>query len=133
MIIVKNSQLNLETVNALNLLLDLKLPTRTAFNLVKMIKEVSSLIDDKLKLEKKILDRHILRDDNGNPIIGIDQMGNPVPNTFRIKNIEDFNTEMDELNSLENQLPFEKLEIDDLNLDSISVRDLMKLEFIFNS
>jgi hypothetical protein len=133
MIIVKNSQLNLETVNALNLLLDLKLPTRTAFNLVKMIKEVSSLIDDKLKLEKKILERHVLRDDTGNPIMGIDQMGNPVPNTFRIKNIEDFNTEMDELNSLENQLPFDKLEIDDLNLDSISVRDLMKLEFIFNS
>ena len=85
MIIVRNSQLNLETVEALNLLLDLKLPTKSAFKLVKMIKEVSSLIDDKLKLEKKILDRNIERDQMGNPIVGTDQMGNPIPNTFRIK------------------------------------------------
>ena len=40
---------------------------------------------------------------------------------------------MEELNSFENELPFEKLEIDDLDIDSISVRDLMKIEFIFNS
>lgn len=133
MIIVRNSQLNLETVEALNLLLDLKLPTKSAFKLVKMIKEVSSLIDDKLKLEKKILDRNIERDQMGNPIVGTDQMGNPIPNTFRIKNMEEFNAEMEELNSFENELPFEKLEIDDLAIDSISVRDLMKIEFIFNS
>ena len=133
MIIVRNSQLNLETVEALNLLLDLKLPTKSAFKLVKMIKEVSSLIDDKLKLEKKILDRNIERDQMGNPIVGTDQMGNPIPNTFRIKSMEEFNAEMEELNSFENELPFEKLEIDDLAIDSISVRDLMKIEFIFNS
>ena len=133
MIIVRNSQLNLETVEALNLLLDLKLPTKSAFKLVKMIKEVSSLIDDKLKLEKKILDRNVERDQTGNVVVGTDQMGNPIPNTFKIKNMEEFNAEMEELNSLENELPFDKLDIDDLAIDSISVRDLMKIEFIFNS
>ena len=133
MIIVRNSQLNLETVEALNLLLDLKLPTKSAFKLVKMIKEVSSLIDDKLKLEKKILDRNVERDQMGNVVVGTDQMGNPIPNTFKIKNMEEFNAEMEELNSIENELPFDKLDIDDLAIDSISVRDLMKIEFIFNS
>jgi hypothetical protein len=133
MIIVRNSQLNLETVESLNLLLDLKLPTKSAFKLVKMIKEVSSLIDDKLKLEKKILDRNVERDQTGNFVVGTDQMGNPIPNTFKIKNMEEFNAEMEELNSFENELPFDKLDIDDLDIDSISVRDLMKIEFIFNS
>jgi hypothetical protein len=133
MIIVRNSQLNLETVQALNLLLDLKLPTKSAFKLVKMIKEISSLIDDKLKLEKKILERHMERDEMGNPVTGVDQLGNPMPNTYRIQNMGEFNNEMEELNQLETELPFEKLDIEDLAIDSISVRDLMKIEFIFNT
>lgn len=131
MIIVRNSQLNQDTVEALNLLLDLNLPTKTAFKLVRMIKEISSLIDDKIKLERKIFDRYVEKDSAGNPIMAIDQNGNPIPNAYKLSDSEAFHSEISELNSIESELPFEKLNSDEFQLDSIKVRDLMKLEFIF--
>ena len=50
-IIVKNSQLNTETVNALNFLIDLDIKASTAFRLSRIIKEISSIVEDKLKME----------------------------------------------------------------------------------
>lgn len=132
MIIIKNSQLTNDTVQSINLLLDLNLPIKVAFKLARIIKEISSLIDDKLKLERKILDRYVEKDQNGNPLPGVDENNNPIPNTFKIADIPNFNSEMEELNAIETELPFEKLQIEDLNISSIKVRDLMKLEFLFN-
>jgi len=132
MITVINAQLGQDTIKSLNLLLDLDLPTKTAFSLVRIMKELSSIIDDKIKLEKKILDKYVERDLEGNPIVGQDQNGNPIPNTFKINDMAAFNSEMEELNSIETELPFEKLDADSLDLPSIKVRDLMKLEFLFN-
>jgi len=132
MITVINSQLGQDTIKSLNLLLDLDLPTKTAFSLVRIMKELSSIIDDKIKLEKKILDKYVERDLEGNPILGQDQNGNPMPNTFKIIDMSAFNSEMEELNSIETELPFERLDADSLDLPSIKVRDLMKLEFLFN-
>jgi hypothetical protein len=132
MIIIRNSQLGQDTIKSLNLLLDLNLPTKTAFSLVRIMKEISSIIDDKIKLEKKILDKYVERDIEGNPVLGKDENGNSIPNTFRINEIDSFNSEMEELNSIETELPFEQLKIEELDLPSIKVRDLMKLEFLFN-
>ena len=132
MITVRNLQLGQDTIKSLNLLLDLDLPTKTAFSLVRIMKELSSIIDDKIKLEKKILDKYVERDLEGNPILGQDQNGNPIPNTFKINDMVAFNSEMEELNSIETELPFEKLDAEALDLPTIKVRDLMKLEFLFN-
>ena len=52
MISVKNSQLDKQTVEALNVLLELNLPAKIAFQLMRIVNEVSSLVDDKIKLEK---------------------------------------------------------------------------------
>ena len=132
MIIVKNSQLDQETIKSLNLLLDLDLPTKTAFSLVRIMKEISSIIDDKVKLEKKILEKYVEKDLNGNPVPGQNSNGEHIPNTFKINDINSFNSEMEELNSIETELPFEPLNIEDLKVQTIKVRDLMKLEFLFN-
>jgi len=120
MITVINAQLGQDTIKSLNLLLDLDLPTKTAFSLVRIMKELSSIIDDKIKLEKKILDKYVERDLEGNPIVGQDQNGNPIPNTFKINDMAAFNSEMEELNSIETELPFEKLDADSLDLPSIN-------------
>ncbi len=132
MIIVKNSQLDNDTVQALNLILDLDVPAKTAFQLMRIVKELSSLVDDKLKLERKIFMKYVSKDENGNPIQAKDEMGNLIPNTAKIENIESFNSEMQDLNSVENELPFEKIDFDDLKLQTVKVRDLIKLEFLFN-
>lgn len=132
MIVVRNAQLGQDTIKSLNLLLDLDLPTKAAFSLVRIMKELSSIIDDKIKLEKKILDKYVERDLEGNPVFGQDENGNTIPNTFKINDMSAFNSEMEELNTIETELPFEKLDVESLDLPSIKVRDLMKLEFLFN-
>lgn len=132
MISVKNSQLDKQTVEALNVLLELNLPSKIAFQLMRIVKEVSSLVDDKIKLEKKILDRYMEKDENGNPVQATDEVGNIIPNAAKINNISKFNGELEDLNSIETELPFEKINFEDLNLETVKVKDLIRLEFLFS-
>lgn len=129
--IIKNSQLDKNTIESLNILVELNVPMKIAFQLVRIIKEISSLVEDKLKIEKKILDKYIEKDVNGNPLPALDDNGNIIPNAAKVKDIDNFNLEMDELNSIETELPFQKIKVEDLNLDTIRVRDLIRIEFLF--
>lgn len=131
MILVKNSELNKSTVDSLNILLELNLPAKSAFKLMRIVKEISSLVDDKMKLEGKLLDRHMERDEAGNPILAIDENGNTIPNAAKVRDIEKFNQEIEELNSIENEIPYDKIDFEELNLETIRVKDLIKLEFLF--
>lgn len=132
MILVKNSQLDTKTIEALNVLLELNVPAKIAFQLMRIVKELSSLVDDKLKLEKKILDKFMEKDEMGNPIPAIDENGNIIPNAAKISNVEKFNQELEELNSIENEISYNKINFDDLNLDTVRVKDLIRLEFLFD-
>lgn len=132
MMVIKNSQLDRTTIEALNILVDLDVPSRIAFQLMRIIKEISSLVEDKLKLEKKILDKYISKDENGNPLPAVDDNGNIIPNAAKINDLSKFNSEMEELNSIETPLPFNKINFDDLGLTTIKVRDLIRIEFLFD-
>ncbi len=130
--IIKNSQLDKNTIESLNILVDLNVPSKIAFKLIRIIKEISSLVEDKLKIEKKILDKYISKDENGNPLPAMDDRGNIIPNAAKITDLDKFNEEMDELNSIETELPFEKINFDDLGLTTVRVRDLIRIEFLFD-
>ena len=132
MMVIKNSQLDRTTIEALNILVDLDVPSKIAFQLMRIIKEISSLVEDKLKLEKKILDKYISKDENGNPLPAVDDNGNIIPNAAKINDLSKFNSEMEELNSIETELPFNKINFDDLGLTTIKVRDLIRIEFLFD-
>jgi hypothetical protein len=58
-IYVKNSQLNSEAVNSLNMLMELDINASIAFRLSRIIREISSIVDDKVKMEKKIFDKWV--------------------------------------------------------------------------
>jgi len=132
MIVIKNSQLNNETVAALNELIDMDINAKLAFRLMRIIKEVSSLVEDKLKLEKKIFDKYLEKDEQGNPIQAQDETGNPIPGAVRISNVESFNKEMFDLMSIENTVEYEKVNFDELNLTTAKIKDLIKIEFLFS-
>ena len=68
-IIVKNSQLTHETIAALNTLIELDIAAGVAFKLTRIIKELSSIVEDKLKMEKRILDKWVEKDEQGNPVL----------------------------------------------------------------
>ena len=63
-IILKNSQLNDDTITALNTLIDLDINAQAAFRLMRIIKELSSILDDKIKMEKRILDKWTTKDES---------------------------------------------------------------------
>jgi hypothetical protein len=41
---------------------------------MRVIKELSSIVDDKLKMEKKIYDKWVEKDENGSPVVPLDSM-----------------------------------------------------------
>lgn len=131
MIVIKNSQLNSDTLNVLNRLMEKEIDARLAFKLMKIMKEISSLVDDKLKLEKKILDKHAEKSEDGSYIPAIDDSGNQISGAIQIKDTDAFNKDMHELLMLENEVGYDKINFEELNLDTIRVKDLMQIEFLF--
>ena len=131
-IIVKNSQLSSETIQSLNTLIDLDINATAAFRLTRIIKELSSVVDDKLKMEKRILDKWVEKDESGNVIRPKDESGNEVEGAVNITNVEEFTKEMTSLMEIENEIPYDKIKFEELNLTTAKVKDLMKLEFLFD-
>jgi hypothetical protein len=132
MIVIKNSQLNNDTIVALNNLIDMDINAKLAFRLMRIIKEVSSLVEDKVKLEKKIFDKYVEKDELGNPVQAQDENGDPIHGAVKINNIEGFNQEMSDLMSIENEVAYEEVNFDDLNLDTAKIKDLIKIDFLFS-
>jgi hypothetical protein len=132
MILVKNSQLDSQTIEYLNILVESNIPAKIAFQLMRIVKEITSLVEDKAKLEKKIIEKYTEKDSDGNPVAAVDENGKSLPNTVKIIDLKKFNEEILELNSIESEIPFQKVNFEDLNLETARVKDLIKLEFLFN-
>ena len=131
-IVVKNSQLNDETITALNTLIEMDINASTAFRLTRIIKEISSIVEDKVKMEKKILDKWTMKDDAGEVIPAKDEQGNVIPGAVNIMDPDAFTREMSGLMDLENEIGFEKISFDNLELKTAKVKDLIKIEFLFD-
>ena len=131
-IILKNSQLNDDTINALNMLIDLDINATAAFRLTRIIKELSSILEDKMKMEKRILEKWTAKDEEGNPTIAKDEEGNVIEGAVNITDSAAFTKEMEALLDIENEIPYEKIKFEDLNLQTAKVKDLIKLEFLFD-
>jgi len=129
---VKNSQLNDDTITALNMLIDLDINAQAAFRLMRIIKELSSILDDKVKMEKRILDKWTTKDDAGNPTPAKDESGNIIEGAVNISDSSAFSREMEALFEIENEIPFDKIKFEELNLQTAKVKDLIKLEFLFD-
>ena len=131
-ITLKNSQLNDDTITALNMLIDLDINAQAAFRLMRIIKELSSILDDKIKMEKRILEKWTTKDEDGNPTPAKDDAGNLIEGAVNISDSDSFSKEMNALLEIENEIPFEKIKFEELNLQTAKVKDLIKLEFLFD-
>ena len=132
MIINKNAQLTSETISSLNMLIELDINAKIAFKLTRIIKELSSIVEDKVKMEKKILDRWVEKDENGEVVIPKKEDGSPIEGSVNITNVESFSREMKELMEVESEIPFDSINFEDLGLETAKVKDLIKLDFLFN-
>ncbi len=129
-IIVRNSQLNDETIESLNKLVDVDINASVAFKLMRIIKEISSIVEDKNKMEQMIINKHSEKDEDGKVVQAKDENGNPIG--INIKNIEGFSSEMEDFMNIENEIGYDRINFEDLNLQTARVKDLIKLEFLFN-
>lgn len=128
---VLNSNLNKDTIESINNLIDLDVNVSSAFKLMKIIKELTPLLETKNETEKKITDKYAEKDESGNYVVPVDESGNKIEGTIKIKDYESFTKEMSELMLVENELQNEKIHIDDLGLKTVKTKDLINLEFLF--
>ena len=128
---VKNSELSNETITALNSLIDTDINATCAFRLTRIIKELSSIVDDKSKLEKKLIEKYTQKDEEGNSTQVLNEDGTVVDGAVNITNPEQFQCEMSDLMEIENEIPYEKINFEDLKLETAKVKDLITLEFLF--
>lgn len=129
--IIKNSDLNNESIEALNTLIEQDINAIIAFRLTRVIKELSSILEDKLKMEKKIFDRWVEKDENGVPVVPLDKEGQPIEGSVSITDVDTFTKEMSDLMGIENEVAFEKIRFEDLGLVTAKIKDLMRLDFLF--
>lgn len=132
MIKIKNGQLTNEAISALNQLIEMDIKAGVAFKLMRIIKEISSLVEDKLSLEKKILEKWVERDFSGKPIPVYDEKNQLVEGAVKIKDMKLFTDEMENLLKAESTINFEPINFDDLGLETIKIKDLLKIDFIFS-
>jgi hypothetical protein len=131
-IILKNSQLTDDTINALNTLIDLDINATSAFRLMRIIKELSSILEDKIKMETRILDKWTAKDALGNPTPAMGEDGNIIEGAVNLTDSSAFSKEMDALLSIDNEIPYDKIKFEELNLQTAKVKDLIKLDFLFD-
>lgn len=129
--IIKNSDLNNESIEALNTLIEQDINAIIAFRLTRVIKELSSILEDKLKMEKKIFDRWVEKDENGSPVVPLDKEGLPIEGSVSITDVDAFTKEMSDIMGIENEVAFEKIQFEDLGLVTAKIKDLMRLDFLF--
>lgn len=130
-IIIKNSELNDDTINSLNTLIDLDINASAAFRLMRIIKELSSILEDKIKMESRILDKWTTKDAFGKATPAKDDAGNVIDGAVNISDSAAFTKEMEALFAIENEIPYDKIKFEELNLQTAKVKDLIKLDFLF--
>ena len=128
---VKNSELSNETITSLNSLIDTDINATCAFRLTRIIKELSSIVDDKAKLEKKLIEKYTQKDEEGNPTQVLNEDGSVVEGAVNLTNPEQFQGEMADLMEIENDIPYDNINFEDLKLETAKVKDLITLEFLF--
>jgi hypothetical protein len=128
---IKNSQLSNESLEAINNLLDQDIDASAAFKLTRIIKFISPIVEDKLSTEKKIYNKWIQIDENGNPISAKDENGDEIPDTVLLKDVDKFSKEMSDLYEIENEIPFDKISFENLGLKTAKIKDLIKIDFLF--
>lgn len=130
--IVKNSQLSNDVIQSLNFLLEQDINASVAFRLLRIIKSLSSVIEDKIELEKKLIEKWSQKDENGQIKRAEDESGNLIEDAVMLTDIDGFSKDMSDLLNTENEIPYDKIRFDELELKTVKLKDLIKIEFLFD-
>ena len=122
MITIYNRDISQETIESLNGLLSKDISPEVAFKLLGVSDTISDIIVHKNKIHNKILLKYGIRDENDKNRFNIPQ-----------ENLSLFETDLQKLNNIKHNIEFEKISIQDLQLEEkIKIQDLQNLRFLFN-
>jgi hypothetical protein len=131
MIFIKNSELNEEMLKDLNNLMELDIAPSSALKISRVLKDLSNILKEKISKERSIYEKWILRDEDGNPVPLEDENGEPIKDSIKISDMRSFENDINEFMNLNNEIPFEKIDINELNLQSVKIKEIIKIEFLF--
>ena len=119
---VKNIQL-VNSIATLNKLLTCELNIKTQFNLDKNVKEIDKILESYNASRKKLIEKYCDKDEEGKPKIINNQY------TFK-ENLDEFNKEFNELNSIENDINIIKFSIDELEGVKVNSTELASINYM---
>lgn len=119
---VKNIQL-VNSITTLNKLLTCELNIKTQFNLDKNVKEIDKILESYNASRKKLIEKYCDKDKEGKP--------NIINNQYTFKeNLDEFNKEFNELNSIENDVKIIKFSIDELEGVKVNSTELASINYM---
>lgn len=130
MIKVKNYLITQDLIDVLGQLIEQDISAIPAFRLTRLLKELSSIFEDKFKTEKRIFDKYLIKED-GKFVLAKDSEGKEIEGSYLVSDVNSFNQEMKNLMEIENELGYDRLKFEDLGLQTAKIKDLMKIEFLF--
>ena len=121
---------NERIVNTINVLAELnnaKLPVKVAYAITKNINKINTELKAYNEEKAKLIDKYSEKDEEGK--LKTDEIGNV---TLKEEHIEDWNRDIKELLSIENEIDIHMIQLDDLlNSDyNISPAELAAIEFM---
>ena len=119
---VKNIQL-VNSIGVLNKLLTCELNIKTQFNLDKNVKEIDKILESYNASRKKLIEKYCDKDEENKPLIINNQY------TFK-ENLDEFNKEFNELNSIENDIKIIKFSIDELEGVKVNSTELASINYM---
>lgn len=122
------SNLDLESIKALDELLELDFPIKESITIFSVSKQINSVLEIKSAMENKLLNKYVEKDDSGKIKYVLDENKNPT-NEVYITDILNYKKEIDELNASTFEIQFEK--IDPTSISNIKPKILLKLEWLF--
>jgi hypothetical protein len=116
-------------INSLSILTKEKLPVKTAYKLVKLLKKIDEEYKIFIEQRSKIINEYSEKDDKGNIIVNKDNDTNSIP----IKNefIKQCELELKELYQISFDIDFSLILIDELGEIKFSMEDLYILDKFF--
>lgn len=123
---------NERIVNTINVLAELnnaKLPVKVAYAITKNINKINTELKAYNEEKAKLIDKYSEKDEEGK--LKTDEIGNV---TLKEEHIEDWNRDIKELLSIENEVDIHMIQLDDL-LNSnynISPAELSVIDFMIN-
>ncbi|AAK79147.1 hypothetical protein BJV85_002822 [Clostridium acetobutylicum] len=110
-------------ISGMQQLMKKELPIRASYALMKNKNKVNSVLKNFDEISKKLTDKYVKRDENGNPLK--DKKGLP-----KSDNQEQWNKDFEELLDIENEIDVHQISISDLQGVNLSVGQLEAINFM---